>query len=81
VLTTVQVLKVMMEKAVEDDADERALPNFNHGRANVTVRFCPMCGEVVNKNISAQACNEEQHAKRRRDRNKYCVDCGEQLIQ
>ena len=56
-------------------------PNFNHGRANVPVRFCSMCGEVVNKNISAQVCSEEEHAIRRRDRNKYCVDCGEQLIQ
>jgi hypothetical protein len=45
------------------------------------VSFCSMCSEVVNKNISSLVCSEEEHAIRRRDRNKYCVDCGEQLIQ
>lgn len=56
-------------------------PNYNHGRPNAPVRFCSMCGEVVNKNISAAVCSEEKRAKKRRERNKYCVDCGEQLIQ
>ncbi len=55
--------------------------NFNHGRLNSPVHFCSMCGEVVNKNISTEACGEEKHARKRRERNKYCVDCGEQLIQ
>ena len=55
--------------------------NFNHGHANAPMRFCSMCGEVVNKNIAAAACSEEKHAKKRRERNKYCGDCGEQLIQ
>jgi predicted RNA-binding Zn-ribbon protein involved in translation (DUF1610 family) len=54
--------------------------NWNHGHANVTVRHCPMCGEVVNKNITAKECSQEAHAKRRRNQSKYCVDCGEQLI-
>ena len=56
-------------------------PNLNHTRSNVPVRFCPMCGDVVNKNIPIKRCGEEKHAKSRRGRNKYCVDCGEQLIQ
>ena len=56
-------------------------PNFNHRHANAPVRFCPMCGEVVNEDIPIRKCNAEEHAKRRRERNKYCVYCGEQLIQ
>jgi hypothetical protein len=56
-------------------------PNFNHWRSNAPVHFCSMCGAVVNKNISAQVCNEEVHARRRRERNKCYVDCGDQLIQ
>ncbi len=55
-------------------------PNYNHSRANATVRTCPMCGEVVNRNIPEKNCSEEEHAKRRKDRSKYCIDCGKQLI-
>ena len=55
--------------------------NYNHGRPNAPVRFCPKCGEVVNNNISAEVCSEEQHAKKRRENNTYRVDCGKQLIQ
>ncbi len=60
--------------------EDRCL-NYNHGRPNAPVRFCSMCGEVVNKNISAEVCDRERHAKKRRTRNKYCGDCGEQLSQ
>ncbi len=56
-------------------------PNYNHGRLNVPVRFCPMCCDVVNKNIPMAKCSDEQHAESRRKRNKYCVDCGKQLRQ
>jgi hypothetical protein len=56
-------------------------PNLNHGRADAPVRFCPLCGEVVNEDIPIRKCSEGAHAKRRRERNKYCVHCGEQLIQ
>jgi predicted RNA-binding Zn-ribbon protein involved in translation (DUF1610 family) len=56
-------------------------PNNNHGRANVTVRVCPNCGEIVNGKIPATRCSEEEHAKRRRARYPYCVDCGERLIE
>jgi len=55
--------------------------NYNHGRPNVPVRFCCMCGEVVNKNISAEVCSEEKHTKEQSKGNRYCVDCGEQLNQ
>lgn len=55
-------------------------PNLNHRRADAPVRFCSMCGEVVNENIQLRRCTEEKHAKRRREMSKYCVDCGKQLI-
>jgi len=56
-------------------------PNRNHGRKDAPVRCCPSCGEVVNGIILARKCTEDEHARRRRDMNKYCVNCGEQLIQ
>ncbi len=56
-------------------------PNFNHRRTNPPVRFCPLCGEVVNKAILIRECSEEEHAISRRKRHKYCLHCGEQLIQ
>ena len=60
---------------------ERCL-NFNHRRTKETipVRFCSMCGEVVNEDIPKIKCNEEEHTLKRRAMSKYCVDCGEQLI-
>jgi len=54
--------------------------NYNHGRANAPVRFWPTCGEVVNNNISAEECSEEEHAGKQREGSTDCVDCGEQLI-
>ncbi len=61
-------------------AGENRCRNFNHGRMNVPVRFCPMCGEVVNKDINATRCVEQKHARQRQNRDKYCIDCGKQLI-
>lgn len=60
---------------------ENRCPNLNHRRANAPVRFCPTCGEIVNEHIPNGKCSEEKHARERRKMNKYCVDCGEQLIQ
>ena len=54
--------------------------NMNHARLRVPVRFCPDCGEVVNKNKPVKECSEIEHAAKRRQRKKYCVDCGKQLI-
>jgi len=53
-------------------------PNFNHRRANAPVRFCPLCGAVVNEAILMRECSEEIS---RRGGTNYCVHCGEQLIQ
>jgi len=54
-------------------------PNYNHGRQNAPVRACSMCGEVVNASLSAKQCGEEEHARRRRNRDLFCTDCGERL--
>ncbi len=56
-------------------------PNDNHGRAIVTVRFCPQCGEIVNGKIPIGTCSEEQHANQRRAGSAYCMDCGRGLFQ
>jgi len=71
------------ESAKEDRQmkDNGRCHNYNHGRADAPVRFCPMCGEVVNRNISKEVCSEEKHAGRRPCTNTYCMECGEQLIQ
>ena len=55
-------------------------PNMNHSRSNPPVRHCSYCGKVVNGSILTKNCTAEEHARKRLDRNKYCVDCGEQLI-
>ena len=55
-------------------------PNLNHVRMNPPVRFCPTCSKEVNARISIPMCSEEKHAKSRRERSTYCVDCGKQLI-
>ena len=54
-------------------------PNFNHRRTSVPVRCYPQCGEVVNGEIRIRQCDKEEHAIKRRNRQKYCVDCGEPL--
>jgi len=55
--------------------------NDNHGRSVVTIRVCPNCGVVLNANIAAVRCPEHSHARARRSRNTFCVDCGDRLIQ
>ena len=54
--------------------------NLNHGRANVPVRFCPRCGEIVNGGIARKHCTQMAHAQKRQNREAFCVDCGEQLV-
>ena len=58
----------------------QACPNLNHGRTNPPVAYCPECSKMVNKNLITKKCSEGEHAKKRRNRSKYCFDCGEQLI-
>jgi len=54
--------------------------NFNHRKANAPVRACPQCGEIVNAAIPAKFCSEEEHAKERRRRSRFCINCGELLM-
>jgi rRNA maturation protein Nop10 len=54
--------------------------NDNHGRAVVTVRFCSHCGSVVNTAIRPSFCGDQKHARMRRSRNSFCVDCGKSLV-
>ena len=56
-------------------------PNLNHSRTDPPLRHCPRCGEVVNGNIPARICTEEEHAETRRSMIKFrfCVHCGELL--
>ena len=60
---------------------QKRCANDNHGRAIVTVRFCPSCGSVVNGSIHVHSCAPETHARMRRSRSSYCVGCGLRLLQ
>ena len=53
--------------------------NFNHRRSNAPVGYCPQCGERVNERVRAQPCTEAMHALARRQRDAWCVHCGETL--
>jgi len=55
-------------------------PNLNHRRSDAPVRYCPMCGKVVNTNILVKKCSDNEHAESRMNRNKYCVHCGLELM-
>ena len=54
--------------------------NLTHTKMNVAVRFCPSCGEIVNRNLPSRPCNDSMHSKRLKDRNNFCVDCGKSLF-
>jgi hypothetical protein len=58
----------------------RGCPNMNHSHLSAPVRFCSLCGGIVNQNIHIRRCDKEKHDKSRLQRTKYCVDCGEQLV-
>ena len=53
-------------------------PNMNHGRLNAPVKYCPMCGDLVNRAASGK-CDSETHANLRRNRHLFCHDCGKKL--
>jgi hypothetical protein len=46
----------------------------------VTVRYCPSCGDVLNPSIGTRKCLDDAHAKLRRERNSFCIDCGAALL-
>lgn len=52
--------------------------NMNHSRPSAPVRFCPNCGELVNKDLHPN-CDEQKHAKLRKERSQFCSDCGKAL--
>jgi len=58
----------------------RGCMNRNHSNPNAPVRFCSMCGEVVNQNVPVKRCANDKHAKSRLQRMIFCIDCGEQLV-
>jgi hypothetical protein len=39
-----------------------------------------MCGDIVNENIPLAICTDEKHNSERRQRNVFCVICGEKLV-
>jgi hypothetical protein len=54
---------------------------MNHRKSNAPILHCVACGEIVNRKISPlQRCAEQKHAEKRRQQNKYCSGCGDQLI-
>lgn len=55
-------------------------PKLKHRRSDGPLRFCVECGQVVNGKIPKRVCTEEEHAKRRLARSRYCPNCGEQLV-
>jgi len=57
-----------------------ACTNLNHRRSDAPVRFCPQCGEAVNRGAVLKRCDERGHAHRRQNRDEFCVDCGLRLI-
>ena len=50
--------------------------NQNHSKMNVSVRFCPSCGETVNSGIARKKCNRDSHVKSQKSGSRFCVDCG-----
>ncbi len=58
----------------------KSCPNLNHDQLDTQIRYCPKCGDVVNKNMPEKKCSDETHAQHRKNRNTYCVDCGELII-
>jgi rRNA maturation protein Nop10 len=55
-------------------------PNRNHARLDAPVRHCPQCGGVVNDAVSVKHCPDTVHATYRRQQNRFCIDCGLELI-
>lgn len=54
--------------------------NLNHRITNAPVRYCPMCGEIVNNNIPTCECPAEDHAKKRRERKSIVLIAASRLF-
>lgn len=52
--------------------------NLNHGRAGVTINYCPDCGMKF-EGRSASTCNSKKHGEFRKQRFTFCLDCGLKL--
>lgn len=52
--------------------------NLNHGRLNVPINYCPDCGARFASRPTA-TCSSQHHADFRRQRYKFCIDCGIKL--
>lgn len=53
-------------------------PNMNHSRSNAPVKYCPTCGEVVNREAKGR-CDQNTHARQMKDQMAFCTDCGKKL--
>lgn len=54
-------------------------PNYNHYRTNPPLRGCPMCGEIVNAEVQAIECGDEEHRRRKQDGDLFCTHCARPL--
>ena len=53
--------------------------NLNHRKTNVTIRYCPQCGVVVNESVPKGACRGADHAAMLRQHQTFCMHCGSRL--
>jgi len=53
--------------------------NHTSSLSSVLVRYCPQCGELVNKNAEVFPNCEKFHVEKKSRGYKYCPDCGEKL--
>lgn len=57
--------------------------NLNHGRANVSVNFCPECGQRFASRgqgiSSSSTCDAQKHMDYRKQRLNFCMNCGAKL--
>lgn len=51
---------------------------MNHSRSQISIRFCPTCGVLLNANIKPN-CDDTKHASLRKNRNVFCYECGKKL--
>lgn len=52
--------------------------NLNHKLHDVKIKHCIDCGEQFSA-LKTVSCNDIIHAQKRKQRNKFCSDCGVNL--